>query len=43
MVHKEITGSNLAGILIKCLTRDKRKYLIERMMTNDKVKSYAMK
>ena len=41
MVHKEDTGSNLADILTKCLNAEKRKYLIERIMTDDKVKSYA--
>ena len=43
VVHKEETGSNLADILTKSLSPDKRKYLIERIMTNDKVKSYATK
>ena len=43
VVHKEDTGSNLADILPKSLSPDKRMYLIERIMTDDKVKSYATK
>ena len=43
VVHKEDTGSNLADILIKSLLRDKRKYFIEQIMTDDKVRSYATK
>ena len=43
VVHKEDTGLNLADILTKCLSVEKRKYLIERIMTDDKVKSYAAK
>ena len=43
VVHKEDTGSNLADILTKCLSAEKRKYLIERIMTDDKVKSYDTK
>ena len=38
VVHKEDTGSNLADILTKSLPADKRIYLIERIMTDDKVK-----
>ena len=43
VVHKEDTGSNLADILTKSLPPEKRLYLIERIMTDDKVKSYARK
>ena len=43
VVHKEDTGSNLADILTKSLSPEKRLYLIERIMTDDKVKSYATK
>ena len=39
VVHKEDTGSHLADILMKCLSADK--YLIERIMTDNKVKPYA--
>ena len=43
MVHKEDTGSNLVDILTKRSTADKRKYFIERIILDDKVKSYATK
>ena len=43
VVHKEDTGSNLADILTKSLSPNKRKYLIERIMMDDKVRSYATK
>ena len=43
VLHKEDVGSNLAVILAKCLSADERKYLIERIMMSDKVKSYATK
>ena len=43
VVHKEDTGSNLADILTKSLSTEKRKDLIERIITDDKVKSYATK
>ena len=43
VVHKEDTGSNLADILTKSLSPDKRKYFIERIMTDDKVRSYTTK
>ena len=41
VVHKEDTGSNLADILTKSLPAEKRVYLIERIMTDDKVKVYS--
>ena len=43
VVHKEDMGSNLADSLTKSLSPDKRKYFIERIMTDDKVRSYATK
>ena len=43
VVHKEDTGSNLADILTKSFSPEKRLYLIEIIMTDDKVKSYATK
>ena len=44
VVHdKEDTGSNLANILTKCLSPERRKYLNERIMIDDKVKSYMTK
>ena len=43
VVHKEETGSNLADILTKSLSPEKRKYFIEQIMTDDKVRSYATK
>ena len=43
IIHKEDTGSNLADILMKCLSADKTKYLIERTMTDCKVKSHSTK
>ena len=42
VVHKEDTGSNLADILTKCLSADKRKYLMEKIMSEDKVLCYEV-
>ena len=43
IVHKEETGSNLADLFTKSLGKDRRVYLIERIMTDDKVKSISIR
>ena len=43
IVHKEETGSNLADLFTKSLPKDRRVYLIERIMTDDKVKSISIR
>ena len=43
IVHKEETGSNLADLFTKSLAADRRVYLIQRIMTDDKVKDIALK
>ncbi len=43
IIHKEETGSNLADLFTKTLSPERRIYLIERIMTDDKVKSISIK
>ena len=43
IVHKEETESNLADLFTKTLSKEKRVYLIERIMTDDKVKSISIR